>query len=66
MKKINLILVSLLSIVLLGLIFISVNQWEIKKESHQLVLAEMKKLSQVTIKSVKKIKVDQKDYYPWC
>ncbi|VTS25188.1 polysaccharide deacetylase family protein [Streptococcus dysgalactiae] len=63
MKKINLILASLLSIVLLGLIFISVNQWEIKKESHQLVLAEKKKSSQVTIKSVKKIKVDQKDYY---
>lgn len=34
-----------------------------QKESHQLVLAEKKKSSQVTIKSVKKIKVDQKDYY---
>ncbi|MDW7799459.1 polysaccharide deacetylase family protein [Streptococcus canis] len=64
MKKLNFILVSLLSIAMLSLVLISINHWKIKEDSQRLVLAEKKKsTSDLTIKTVKHIKNGQKDYY---
>ncbi|MDV5977738.1 UNVERIFIED_CONTAM: polysaccharide deacetylase family protein [Streptococcus canis] len=64
MKKLNFILVSLLSIVLVSLAVISVNHWKMNRDSQHLVLAEKKKgKSGLTIKTVKHIKNGQKDYY---
>ncbi|XZR21448.1 polysaccharide deacetylase family protein, partial [Streptococcus canis] len=64
MKKLNFILISLLSIVLVSLAVISVNHWKMNRDSQHLVLAEKKKgKSGLTIKTVKHIKNGQQDYY---
>ncbi|HEP4826157.1 TPA: deacetylase, partial [Streptococcus pyogenes] len=57
MKKLNLILVGLLSILILSLAIVFINRWKLNEDSQRIVLAEKKKnMSDLVIKAVKHIK----------
>ncbi|EQL80521.1 hypothetical protein HMPREF1226_0062 [Streptococcus pyogenes UTMEM-1] len=57
MKKLNLILVGLLSILILSLAIVFINRWKLNEDSQRIVLAEKKKnTSDLVIKAVKHIK----------
>ncbi|HEP2930983.1 TPA: deacetylase, partial [Streptococcus pyogenes] len=54
MKKLNLILVGLLSILILSLAIVFINRWKLNEDSQRIVLAEKKKnTSDLVIKAVK-------------
>lgn len=57
MKKLNVILVGLLSILMLSLAIVFINRWKLNEDSQRIVLAEKKKnTSDLVIKAVKHIK----------
>ncbi|HER6434444.1 TPA: deacetylase, partial [Streptococcus pyogenes] len=54
MKKLNVILVGLLSILMLSLAIVFINRWKLNEDSQRIVLAEKKRnTSDLVIKAVK-------------